>query len=617
MDISTASLLACGLAYGWTSPGTDSDLSLSSPETLSPLGYLDSSFSPSSSSDPQHPSHRSPLDPTATRTVSLGSGSTGHRSPSSSGSGRKPGRRGRVRSKQRESASEKEKMRMRDLTKALHHLRSFLPTSLAPAGQALTKIETLRLAIRYIGHLSAQLGHDQEVLLERSPSEEASSPDTLRYFQSLYSSATGQWTPGPGQCQTQLPGQTAAVHPGNCSYGIDLHRYNSGQCGAAPQGAVFGTNMEINLLSPPATHHSHCQDPQPGCQAGSARFPGAEVTTGGATSHLQGLIGRPLHCCSSQISCLPSRDTLTQENSSLYTLLLLLLSAAMDVSYCSAALLPEIHSPGPFDYEALLGQSCWAAPACDQASDPGYFSATGSSLSPTSSVDSFSFSPAHLSAAGPEPDTLDCLLSSLNRLTGVTTEPAISCCSTRTQKSSSPAKTTTTTTSTTRRSWSRFPGRKRQTASEREKLRMRDLTKSLNHLRSYLPASVAPVEQTLTKIETLRLTMRYISHLSAQLGHGQEVPETRGTSHPTQQNPAFQPILEQPNVGYVPEEPQHHYQHVAMDTAEWACGAQHQNQTTQHILLQNYQGSGSFCSPWLSGQNWTSPDLLQQTTFSS
>ncbi|CAL8350987.1 unnamed protein product [Merluccius merluccius] len=291
--------------------------------------------------------------------------------------------------------------------------------------------------------------------------------------------------------------------------------------------------------------------------------------------------------------------------------------AAMDVSYCSAALLPEIHSPGPFDYEALLGQSCWAAPACDQASDPGYFSATGSSLSPTSSVDSFSFSPAHLSAAGPEPDTLDCLLSSLNRLTGVTTEPDISCCSTRTQKSSSPAKTTTTTTSTTRRSWSRFPGRKRQTASEREKLRMRDLTKSLNYLRSFLPASVAPVEQTLTKIETLRLTMRYISHLSAQLGHGQEVPETRGTSPPTQQNPAFQPILEQPNVGYVPEEPQHHYQHVAMDTAEWACGAQHQNQTTQHILLQNYQGSGSFCSPWLSGQNWTSPDLLQQTTFSS
>uniref|UniRef100_A0A4W4GDP2 Mesoderm posterior aa n=1 Tax=Electrophorus electricus TaxID=8005 RepID=A0A4W4GDP2_ELEEL len=63
----------------------------------------------------------------------------------------------------------------------------------------------------------------------------------------------------------------------------------------------------------------------------------------------------------------------------------------------------------------------------------------------------------------------------------------------------------------------RFPGVKRQSASEREKLRMRDLTKALHHLRTYLPPSVAPVGQTLTKIETLRLTIRYISHLSAQL----------------------------------------------------------------------------------------------------
>ncbi|XP_062856357.1 mesoderm posterior bb [Trichomycterus rosablanca] len=60
-------------------------------------------------------------------------------------------------SRQRQNASEKEKLRMRDLTKALHHLRTFLPPSVAPAGQTLTKIETLRLAIRYISHLSAQL----------------------------------------------------------------------------------------------------------------------------------------------------------------------------------------------------------------------------------------------------------------------------------------------------------------------------------------------------------------------------------------------------------------------------------------------------------------------------
>ncbi|CAL8246275.1 unnamed protein product [Lota lota] len=276
MDISAASLLACGLAYHWTSPGSDSDLSsLSSPETLSPLGYLDSSFSPCSSSDPQPPSHRSALDPdhrTTARPGSLGSGSPCGRSPSSSGSARRPVRRGRVRSKQRESASEKEKMRMRDLTKALHHLRSYLPASVAPAGQTLTKIETLRLAISYIAHLSAQLGHGQQVLFESSPSkvspsEEASSTDTLRYFQSLCSSAAAQWsdqqTPGQGPYQTQLPVQAAAVHPGNCSYGIDVHGYNSGhyggQCTAAPQGGVFATNMEISLLSPAATHHSHCQ----------------------------------------------------------------------------------------------------------------------------------------------------------------------------------------------------------------------------------------------------------------------------------------------------------------------------------------------------------------------
>ncbi|KAM5291793.1 mesoderm posterior protein 2 [Ctenodactylus gundi] len=59
---------------------------------------------------------------------------------------------------QRRSASQREKLRMRTLARALHELRRFLPASVAPAGQNLTKIETLRLAIRYIGHLSAVLG---------------------------------------------------------------------------------------------------------------------------------------------------------------------------------------------------------------------------------------------------------------------------------------------------------------------------------------------------------------------------------------------------------------------------------------------------------------------------
>ncbi|XP_019315799.2 mesoderm posterior protein 2 [Panthera pardus] len=68
---------------------------------------------------------------------------------------------------QRQSASEREKLRMRTLARALHELRRFLPPSVAPAGQSLTKIETLRLAIRYIGHLSAVLGLSEEGLQRR------------------------------------------------------------------------------------------------------------------------------------------------------------------------------------------------------------------------------------------------------------------------------------------------------------------------------------------------------------------------------------------------------------------------------------------------------------------
>ncbi|XP_057225835.1 mesoderm posterior protein 1-like [Malurus melanocephalus] len=58
----------------------------------------------------------------------------------------------------RQSASEREKLRMRRLAQALLRLRHYLPPALAPAGQSLTKIETLRLATRYIAHLSALLG---------------------------------------------------------------------------------------------------------------------------------------------------------------------------------------------------------------------------------------------------------------------------------------------------------------------------------------------------------------------------------------------------------------------------------------------------------------------------
>ncbi|XP_073510831.1 uncharacterized protein [Phyllobates terribilis] len=73
----------------------------------------------------------------------------------------------------------------------------------------------------------------------------------------------------------------------------------------------------------------------------------------------------------------------------------------------------------------------------------------------------------------------------------------------------------------------KLPYTQRQSASEREKMRMRNLSKALQNLRRYLPPSVAPIDKTLTKIETLQLTIRYISYLSAQLGLNKEVLEQR------------------------------------------------------------------------------------------
>lgn len=193
-----------------------------------------------------------------------------------------------------------------------------------------------------------------------------------------------------------------------------------------------------------------------------------------------------------------------------------------------------------FDCEPLLDKSCLPL-AFDPALDSGYFSA-GSSLSPTSSVDSFSFSPISLQTAGNEQTSWDCFIFNSPEAPHLTHETKMLPCSRSSAAGSNPKK-----------SRSRYPGKKRQTASEREKLRMRDLTKAMHHLRSYLPPSVVPAGQTLTKIETLRLTIRYISYLSAQLGISEEALEQKKS------------------LGF-PEQPQTLSQFVGEPTA--SCGLQ-------------------------------------------
>ena len=238
MDTSSVPLLNYSLQYQWCS---DSDLSsISSPETLSPVTSMDSSLSPSYQRLPQ----------SAPKAAKTGYSQKSER-------GRKSGRANRIRSKQRESASEKEKLRMRDLTKALHHLRSYLPPSVAPAGQTLTQIEPLRLTIRYISYLSAQLGLSEEVLFQRreqgdTSASDTSSPDILSYFQ--HSSMGGQEAQlqsqslNQGLYPVQCHSQNTMLHSGSFGFGMDQYI-------GAPQGDM---SMDVILQSPPAT--------QPSCQ---------------------------------------------------------------------------------------------------------------------------------------------------------------------------------------------------------------------------------------------------------------------------------------------------------------------------------------------------------------
>uniref|UniRef100_A0A3B3SUQ9 Uncharacterized protein n=1 Tax=Paramormyrops kingsleyae TaxID=1676925 RepID=A0A3B3SUQ9_9TELE len=110
--------------------------------------------------------------------------------------------------------------------------------------------------------------------------------------------------------------------------------------------------------------------------------------------------------------------------------------------------LPHLLSQGNLsaDCHSLLWQTC-------DSPDVGYHSTSGS-LSPASSTDSGSFSPPGLQwGAGPE--------ASVCSVTSYIIQ----------EKKPTPT--------SEKSSRSRYPGKKRQSASEREKLRMRNLTKAL------------------------------------------------------------------------------------------------------------------------------------------
>uniref|UniRef100_A0A663MT77 BHLH domain-containing protein n=1 Tax=Athene cunicularia TaxID=194338 RepID=A0A663MT77_ATHCN len=147
----------------------------------------------------------------------------------------------------RQSASEREKLRMRRLAQALLRLRHYLPPALAPAGQSLTKIETLRLAIRYIGHLSALLGLSEEALARQrgaAPRHCPLCPQGLGCCQS-----PEPHRHPPAQQEPSLPSTGGWGSPAVAGTPLELGAWRPPPCGpaAGPPREVLGvpdTGME-------------------------------------------------------------------------------------------------------------------------------------------------------------------------------------------------------------------------------------------------------------------------------------------------------------------------------------------------------------------------------------
>ncbi|XP_061482191.1 mesogenin-1 [Rhineura floridana] len=68
----------------------------------------------------------------------------------------------------------------------------------------------------------------------------------------------------------------------------------------------------------------------------------------------------------------------------------------------------------------------------------------------------------------------------------------------------------------------RMSVQRRRKASEREKLRMRTLAEALHTLRNYLPPIYSQRGQPLTKIQTLKYTIKYISELTDLLNSAKQ-----------------------------------------------------------------------------------------------
>ncbi|KAM6059001.1 uncharacterized protein VSU04_009655 [Chlamydotis macqueenii] len=148
----------------------------------------------------------------------------------------------------RQSASEREKLRMRRLAQALLRLRHYLPPALAPAGQSLTKIETLRLAIRYIAHLSALLGLSEEALARRRGAAPRHCP--------LCPQGLGCCQPAEPRLHPPAPAPRDASPPGTVGWGSrpaagsppelrGAPGMQTGAWGSPPYGPTAGTPSEV------------------------------------------------------------------------------------------------------------------------------------------------------------------------------------------------------------------------------------------------------------------------------------------------------------------------------------------------------------------------------------